>query len=84
MTEADASPDETLFMTPQELIEVLGEMGVSVTKGALSQWRHQGKGPPFVKLEPTARGRVLYPRGEVRAWIIKTLSSLQGKVKADV
>lgn len=41
------------------------ELRVIATRGTLSQWRHRGEGPPYVKLGT----RVLYQGSELNAWL---------------
>ena len=41
------------------------ELSVIATRGTLSQWRHRGEGPPYVKLG----ARVLYQGSELNAWL---------------
>lgn len=38
---------------------------LKVSAGTLRRWRHEGKGPPFVKFERTVR----YDESELRNWI---------------
>lgn len=46
------------------------------TPGSLAYWRFRGLGPPWFKL---GRGKVLYPRGELEAYIA---ARLRGKKSA--
>ncbi len=41
-------------------------MGLGVTEKCLSTWRHDGKGPLFVKM---ANGRIMYWLSEVVKWL---------------
>ncbi|MDE2812335.1 MAG: helix-turn-helix domain-containing protein [Gemmatimonadota bacterium] len=41
------------------------ELAVIATRGTLSQWRHQGKGPPYIKLG----NRVLYKGSDLNEWL---------------
>lgn len=50
-----------IFITPDELAK---RWNGAVTKGTLTNWRHQGKGPPWRKLG----SRVVYRMEDVLAW----------------
>ena len=67
-------PIDCPFITARELRDVLAQQGWSVSEAALSTWRAEGRGPPFIKLHPTARIRILYPRDKVITWLEQTLS----------
>lgn len=41
------------------------ELGVLATRGTLSQWRHRGEGPPYLRFG----NRVLYRGSELNAWL---------------
>lgn len=41
------------------------ELGVIATRGTLSQWRHRGEGPPYIRFG----NRVLYLGSELNAWL---------------
>jgi predicted site-specific integrase-resolvase len=49
-----------LYLTDRELIEVLG-----VSRSTLARWRHDGIGPPWVRLEGTVR----YPKEDLDRYI---------------
>ena len=44
------------------------ELGLIATRGTLSQWRHKGEGPVFLKLGQ----RVLYRGSDLNAYLEKT------------
>ena len=41
------------------------ELALLATRGTLSQWRHRGEGPPYVKFG----NRILYEGRELNRWI---------------
>ena len=41
------------------------ELALLATRGTMSQWRHRGVGPPYVKLGT----RVLYRGSELNSWL---------------
>ena len=41
------------------------ELALIATRGTLSQWRHRGEGPPFLKLS----GRILYEGRVLNQWL---------------
>ena len=51
-------PDRYYRTTDQELRLI-------ATRGTLSQWRHRGEGPPYVRFG----NRVLYRGSELNAWL---------------
>jgi Helix-turn-helix domain len=46
-------------------------LGVAVR--TLETWRHQGMGPPFVRLGPAANSRVRYPLAQLREFLARGL-----------
>jgi len=38
---------------------------LKIHQGTLRNWRHQGKGPPFVKIG----GKILYDEADLKEWI---------------
>lgn len=56
-----ACPPGRLLLTPGELAALL-----SVSYYTLKDWRKQGRGPSFMKLE---RRLIRYPRAAVLAWL---------------
>ena len=47
-----------LLYPPQNEIQAAAYLGVAVQ--TLRNWRHLRKGPPYVKLSPGPRGRIVY------------------------
>lgn len=41
------------------------ELALVATRGTLSQWRHRGEGPPYVKFG----NRILYEGHELNRWL---------------
>ena len=41
------------------------ELAVIAKYGTLGQWRHKGKGPPYIKFE----GRILYEGRALNEWL---------------
>ena len=59
---------------PEEAMGVLLDTGqvaewLGLSKGTLNTWRCRGEGPPFIKLNGTAQGRVRYVVGAVIDWL---------------
>lgn len=53
------------LLSPPEVAELLG-----VCRETLSNWRRQGKGPPFIRFgADPLRARVRYLPGAVRQWL---------------
>lgn len=59
---ADKTPDD--FMTPDQTAKFL-----HIAKRTLENWRALGGGPPYYKLGPGLRSKVVYSRAEVVAWV---------------
>lgn len=56
---------QTKLITPAEVAEML-----AVEEKTLNKWRSLGKGPKYVKLDPTSpRSKVRYKLADVEAWI---------------
>ena len=51
-------------LSPGELAEMLG-----LHVGTLENWRREGVGPSFIRMNQTPRGRVRYLREDIDAWI---------------
>lgn len=52
---------QTILLTTAEVSE---RYGGKISTRTLANWRSQGKGPKFLKLQ----GKVLYPLDEIVAW----------------
>lgn len=52
------------LLTPEEAAQFLG---LSVT--TLADWRYRGRGPEYLRLSQTARGRIRYPAESLAAWV---------------
>ena len=50
---------ERLYRTTDPELEIIA------TRGTMSQWRHRGEGPRYVRLG----GRVLYLGRDINAWL---------------
>lgn len=42
---------------------------VIAKKSTMSRWRCEGRGPPFIKISPGPRGRILYRGADILAWL---------------
>ncbi len=68
--EANAGKNSSVkYLTAAQLVQ---RWDGSIQKGTLSNWRSQGKGPPFVKMG----SRVLYPIAKLEAWEEKRLRNV--------
>ena len=54
---------ERLYRTTDPELEIIA------TRGTMSQWRHRGEGPRYVRLG----GRVLYRGVDLNAWLDKRI-----------
>jgi len=49
---------------------------LGVSSGSLENWRREGLGPRYIKIESGKRGRILYPKSGIVEWLnnmIKTV-----------
>lgn len=62
-----AAPPRERYLSPDQVCEMLPVL----TKGQLAQWRFQGIGPRYRKLQR----KVIYVESEVIAWVESTARS---------
>lgn len=56
-----ASPSESMFFTPRDLVE---RYQGKITLRTLANWRSTGVSPPYTKVG----GRILYPKDKLLEW----------------
>ena len=78
-----ADLSEKTNITAAELQALLAQYGWKVSLACLTQWRAAGKGPRFVRLNPTARSRVLYPMSAVTEWLADTIDAANSQPQSD-
>ena len=60
----DQTAKQQSYLTTDEAARVL-----RLSPKTLERFRLEGQGPPFFKLGPGKRARVLYKRDELHAWV---------------
>jgi hypothetical protein len=69
-----ATFDKRIHMTPLELA-----VRWATTPRTLEDWRTDGKGPKYLKLEPHKGGKVVYRRRDISAYEKKVEQKPRGK-----
>jgi predicted site-specific integrase-resolvase len=59
-----------LCLNSAQTAETLG-----VSPGSLENWRREGIGPSYKKIENGKRGRVLYPKSAIVEWLNNTIKT---------
>lgn len=48
---------------------------LGISSGSLENWRKEGIGPSYKKIENGKRGRVLYPKSAIVEWLNNTIKT---------
>jgi len=64
----DPSYKKLVCLNQKQTAEILG-----ISSGSLENWRREGVGPAYKKIENGKRGRILYPKSAIVEWINQTI-----------
>jgi len=57
-------------LNQKQTADILG-----ISSGSLENWRKEGIGPSYKKIENGKRGRVLYPKSSIVEWLNNTIKT---------
>jgi len=57
-------------LNQKQTADILG-----ISSGSLENWRKEGIGPSYKKIENGKRGRVLYPKSAIVEWLNNTIKT---------
>lgn len=61
-------------LTTRQLSDLLGGEDAGVSVRTLEDWRHDGRGPAYIRSESKGRkATILYPESEVEKWLTSRL-----------
>lgn len=58
-------------LNQKQTAEILG-----ISSGSLENWRREGVGPNYKKIENGKRGRILYPKSAIVDWLNQTVKTV--------
>jgi len=58
-------------LNQKQTAEILG-----ISSGSLENWRREGVGPTYKKIENGKRGRILYPKSAIVDWLNQTVKTV--------
>jgi len=67
----DAECNKLLCLNQSQVAKMLG-----VSSSTLENWRKEGLGPEFKKVNHMKKGRILYPKLNLARWISQTIETL--------
>ena len=70
LNEVNQNYKKLLCLNQSQTAELLG-----VSCSSLENWRKEGIGPSYKKIENGKRGRVLYPKSSIVEWINNTVKT---------
>lgn len=66
----DPAYKRLVCLNQKQTADILG-----ISSGSLENWRKEGIGPSYKKIENGKRGRVLYPKSAIVEWLNNTIKT---------